>query len=81
VEIAHEALIRQWHGCPGWLETNREDCDCRRLTAETQEWSQPDVIPASSRRVGVWSSMNFGRTTDLMLNQGEVGYRSWRSPA
>lgn len=39
VEVAHEALIRQWQLLRKWLEDNREDLRLqRRLSAATEEW-------------------------------------------
>lgn len=39
VEVAHEALIREWPMLRHWLDENREDCACIcRLTAAAQEW-------------------------------------------
>ena len=39
VEVAHEALIREWPRLRGWLEDNREGLRLhRRLTEAAQEW-------------------------------------------
>ncbi len=39
VEMAHEALIREWERLRGWLDENRADLRTqRRLAAETAEW-------------------------------------------
>src|SRR5262249_24513813 len=39
VEIAHEALIREWQRLRGWLSENREDLRVqRRLMASAAEW-------------------------------------------
>ncbi len=39
VEMAHEALIREWARLHGWLDENRADLRTqRRLAAETAEW-------------------------------------------
>lgn len=39
VEIAHEALIRQWGRLRRWLDDSREDLRAhRRLQVETEEW-------------------------------------------
>ncbi len=38
-EVAHEALIREWHTLRGWLEDNREGLRLhRRMTEAAQEW-------------------------------------------
>lgn len=40
VEVAHEALIREWPTLCGWLEDNREDLRLhRQLTEAAQEWA------------------------------------------
>lgn len=39
VEVAHEALIRQWQRLRGWLDDNRDDVRVQqRLAQATQEW-------------------------------------------
>jgi serine/threonine protein kinase/WD40 repeat protein len=41
VEVAHEALIRQWQRLRGWLSDTREDVRLQRLlAAESQEWDE-----------------------------------------
>jgi WD40 repeat protein/transcriptional regulator with XRE-family HTH domain len=49
VEVAHEALIREWPRLRGWLEENREDLRLhRQLTQAAQEWQAmghtPDLL-------------------------------------
>src|SRR5687768_17131797 len=40
VEVAHEALIREWPTLRGWLEDNRDDLRLHRhLTESAQEWA------------------------------------------
>ena len=39
VEVAHEALMREWSRLRGWLETSRDDVRMQRLlAAATSEW-------------------------------------------
>jgi len=46
VEVAHEALIREWPRLRGWLEDNRESLRFHRhLTETAQEWSATDREP------------------------------------
>ena len=41
VEVAHEALIRQWQRVRNWLDENREALRLhRRLTSASEEWNQ-----------------------------------------
>lgn len=49
VQVAHEALIREWRTLRGWLEDNREGLRLhRQLTEATQEWMEtgrePDLL-------------------------------------
>jgi len=46
VEVAHEALIREWPRLRGWLEDNREGLRLHRhLTEAAQEWMEMDREP------------------------------------
>ncbi len=46
VEVAHEALIREWPTLRGWLEENRESLRLhRQLTETAQEWSAMEYLP------------------------------------
>ena len=54
VEVAHEALIREWPTLRGWLEDNREELRLQRhLTEAAQEWSamnrEPDMLYRGAR--------------------------------
>jgi hypothetical protein len=65
VQVAHEALIREWPTLRGWLEDNREGLRLhRQLTEASQEWqtagNEPEFCsvgtPGPGRRVGCRSS-------------------------
>jgi WD40 repeat protein/transcriptional regulator with XRE-family HTH domain len=63
VEVAHEALIREWPTLRGWLEENRESLRLHRhLTEAAQEWislkREPDVLYRGARlaQVREWAS-------------------------
>ena len=44
IEVAHEALIRNWSRLQNWLEENREDRHIqRRLAQAAKEWVQHDL--------------------------------------
>ena len=46
VQVAHEALIREWPTLRGWLEDNREDLRLHRhLTEAAQEWVASEREP------------------------------------
>jgi len=54
VEVAHEALIREWPTLRGWLEDNREGLRLHRhLTEAAQEWAalnrEPDILYRGAR--------------------------------
>ena len=54
VEVAHEALIREWPTLRGWLEDNREGLRLHRhLTDASQEWAasnrEPDMLYRGAR--------------------------------
>jgi WD40 repeat protein len=54
VEVAHEALLREWPRVRGWLDDSREDLRLHRaLTGEVAEWvasgHDPDYLLAGSR--------------------------------
>ncbi|MHB8747714.1 MAG: nSTAND1 domain-containing NTPase [Aggregatilineales bacterium] len=54
IEVAHEALIREWARLRGWLDENREELRLeRRLTASTEEWRNarrnPDFLASGAR--------------------------------
>jgi WD40 repeat protein/transcriptional regulator with XRE-family HTH domain len=54
VQVAHEALIREWPTLRGWLEDNREGLRLhRQLTESAKEWlvgeHEPDILFRTSR--------------------------------
>jgi WD40 repeat protein/transcriptional regulator with XRE-family HTH domain len=56
VEVAHEALIREWPTLRGWLEDNREGLRLQRqFTDGAQEWQmmkrEPDMLYRGARLV------------------------------
>jgi WD40 repeat protein/class 3 adenylate cyclase len=51
VEVAHEALIREWPALRGWLEEDREGLRTHRhLTETAQEWERLDREPGELYR-------------------------------
>ncbi len=76
VEVAHEALLREWPRLWGWVEANREDIRThRRLAAEVSEWVETDrdvgFLPAGSRlsQLQAWAE-----TTTIALTAAEHEY-------
>ncbi|MCQ3929907.1 MAG: hypothetical protein DPW16_05575 [Chloroflexi bacterium] len=76
VEVAHEALIRQWVRLREWLNDSREDLRLqRRLTSETQEWwdhQQDANYLVSGVRLQQYEALLAGG--DIALNQREVDF-------
>ena len=73
VEVAHEALLRQWQRLRGWVDERREDLLLhRRLAEAVDEWEetgrQPDYLPRESRlgQLEAWAG-----ETDIALTAGE----------
>jgi WD40 repeat protein/DNA-binding CsgD family transcriptional regulator len=76
VEIAHEALLREWQRLRGWLDESRDDLRMRRqLARAAEEWRQADQDPSFALRgtrleqFETWSA-----STQLALTQGERDY-------
>jgi len=76
VEIAHEALLREWSRLRSWLNVNREGIRIHlQLSAAAQEWSaahrDPGFLLRGSRLV---TFEDWWNTTDLSLTQLERNY-------
>ncbi|MBI5927750.1 MAG: protein kinase [Chloroflexi bacterium] len=76
VEVAHEALIRQWRRLREWLDDSREDLRMqRRLTSATEEWlnqkKDPSFLANGVRLQQFEALANSGR---LALTQQEIEY-------
>jgi WD40 repeat protein/serine/threonine protein kinase len=76
VEVAHEALIRQWRHLRGWIDDNRENLRIqRRLSAATEEWlnagKDPSYLAAGTRldQFEAWV-----KDTNLKLTGNEFAY-------
>ncbi len=76
VEVAHEALLREWERLRGWLEESRDDLyQRRRLQTLTQEWldgdREPGLLLSRTRleQFAAWSAQ-----TDLALAQDERAF-------
>ncbi len=73
IEVAHEALLREWPRLRGWLEQSRDDIRLQRLLAQTAgEWKTAEKDDAYLLRgsrldqFGAWSE-----ETQLALTQDE----------
>ena len=76
IEVAHEAIIRQWQQLRGWLDESREDLiNQRRLAAAAAEWQRSDQDPsylatgARLEQIEEWQ-----RESRLALSQEENEY-------
>ncbi len=76
VEVAHEALIRQWNQLRDWLNTSREDLRMqRRLATASHDWQKAQADPSylatgsQLEQFEVWAA-----ETDIQLSADEVRY-------
>jgi WD40 repeat protein/serine/threonine protein kinase len=76
VEVAHEALIREWRRLRGWLDENRDDLRTqRKLSQVAAEWHNADRDPsflARGTRLGQFREWQ--NTTSLTTNAVERSY-------
>jgi len=76
VEVAHEALIRQWERMKKWLDENREGLRLqRRLTIATEEWYSSEYdrsYLARGTRLKQFEELNI--SSDFALNDRELEY-------
>ncbi|MGD9144483.1 MAG: protein kinase [Anaerolineae bacterium] len=76
VEVAHEALLREWGQLRKWLDASREDLRAhRRLTAAAAEWidaNQDDGFLLRGSRLNQFE--DWAKETDLALTQAERDY-------
>jgi hypothetical protein len=92
VDVAHEAIIREWPRLRGWLEENREGLRLHRhLTEASQEWSQsgrdPDLLYRGTKlaQASEWATTHTDELhpqegnfleASIALNQKETAERS-----
>lgn len=76
VEVAHEALIREWHRLRAWLDDSRDDLRLQRqIAAAAREWRlsghDASFLVSGSRldQLREWAE-----ATDLALSQEEKGF-------
>jgi WD40 repeat protein/serine/threonine protein kinase len=73
VEVAHEALIRQWQRVRSWLDENREALRLhRRLTQGAEEWHQSRRDPSFlAQGIRLQQFEEFQSSSDIALTQAE----------
>ncbi len=76
VEVAHEALIREWSRLREWVDHQREDLVLRRrLDAARQEWKQADERDSFLLREGRLQQFEeWTEQSDLVLTTEEHAY-------
>ncbi|MCP5010530.1 MAG: protein kinase, partial [Aestuariibacter sp.] len=76
VEVAHEALLREWDRLRGWLDESRDDVRWqRRLAAAAREWhhaNQDDGYLLRGSRLDQFAGWAAG--AKIALTQDEQGY-------
>lgn len=76
VELAHEALIREWKRLRGWLDESRADIRLQRILAEaTVQWlkaNQDSSFLLSGSRLAQFE--NWAHDTAVALTHDERGY-------
>ncbi len=76
IEVAHEALIRQWQRLRDWLDGSREAVRIqRRLAAAARDWNDHGQDPsflATGTRLEQFE--DWQRTSQLSLNREEAAY-------
>ena len=76
VEVAHEALIRQWGRLREWLNNSREDLRTqRRLTASVEDWENSGKEPSFLLRgLRLEQIESWRATSDLEMNIEEADF-------
>jgi WD40 repeat protein len=76
VEVAHEALLREWGRLRGWVESAREDLRThRRLAVAAAEWAAADQDPSFLLRGGHLAQLQaWTATSSLTLTGPERHY-------
>ena len=76
VEVAHEALLREWRRLREWFDESRADVRMQRVLANTaNEWLEADLDPGFLLRGSRLDQFEgWSATTDLALTQAEGDY-------
>ena len=76
VEVAHEALLREWPRLRDWVDDLREDLLLhRRINAATREWIESGRDPSFALRGGRLEQAEAWQTrTDMALSEDEREY-------
>ena len=76
VEVAHEALIREWQRLREWLDESREDIRLQRLLSNaTNEWQEANRDPSFLLRGGrLIQFEEWAKTSTIAISQQECDY-------
>jgi WD40 repeat protein/DNA-binding SARP family transcriptional activator len=75
VEVAHEALLREWGRLRGWVESAREELRTHRRLAAAAEWAAADQDPSFLLRGGRLQQLRaWAATSSLTLTGRERRY-------
>jgi WD40 repeat protein len=76
VEVAHEALLREWGRLRGWLVESRDDVRMQRLlTNEARAWQTADQDPSYLLRGARLTQFeSWAETTSIALTQDEYTF-------
>ena len=76
IEVAHEALIRQWQQLRNWLDDSREDLRTqRRLNTAAEDWLLSGRDPSFlARGARLEQFENWQQTSGLALNEHETDF-------
>ena len=76
VEVAHEALIREWTQFQHWLEINRDDVRFQRqVTSQVNEWQQHNQdISYLLRGTRLSQFEDWAKSTNIALSKNETAY-------
>ncbi len=76
VEVAHEALIREWQRLREWLDESREDIRLQRMLANAaHEWDEAGQDPSFLLRGGrLVQFEDWAKTSTIAISQDEQHY-------
>ncbi len=76
VEVAHEALIREWRQFQIWLDTSRDDLRLQRLIAsEVADWKENQQDSSYLLRGNRLAQVeHWADSTNIVISQDEIAY-------
>lgn len=76
IELAHEALLREWDRLNSWIDERREDLLIhRRLQVTARDWEESDADPSYLMRgTRLDQAQSFLETTDISIAEDESAF-------